>query len=229
MHSSIGFDATITALFPPLLVGRSVELVRESEGVDSLREAMQRSEGFSLIKITPAHLSLLNEEVGDGDLASKARMLVIGGDALSGGRLAPWRRHAPQTRFINEYGPTETVVGCCVHEAGEQDFAGDSVPIGRPIANTQLYVLDQRFSPQPTGIPGELYIGGDGVSRGYLGRPALTAERLLFLPDHFSGVEGARLYRTGDLTVRSSDGASAFTAASIIRSRSEATGLDLAN
>jgi len=204
VHSSIGFDATITALFPPLLVGRSVELVRESEGIDGLRESMERSEGFSLIKITPAHLSLLNEAIAEGDFAGKARMLVIGGDALTGGRLTQWHKHAPQTRFINEYGPTETVVGCCVHEAGETDLACDSVPIGRPIANTQLYVLDSNFKPQPTGVPGELYIGGHGVSRGYLGRPALTAER--FLPDAFSGVAGARLYRTGDLTVRFPDG-----------------------
>jgi amino acid adenylation domain-containing protein/non-ribosomal peptide synthase protein (TIGR01720 family) len=204
VHSSIGFDATITALFPPLLVGRSVELVREGEGVDGLCEAMERSEGFSLIKITPAHLSLLNEAIAESNLAAKARLLVIGGDALSGGRLTPWHERASQTRFINEYGPTETVVGCCVHEANETDLAADSVPIGRPIANTQLHVLDSRFMPQPTGIPGELYIGGDGVSRGYLGRPALTAER--FLPDPFSAVAGARLYRTGDLTVRFPDG-----------------------
>jgi amino acid adenylation domain-containing protein/non-ribosomal peptide synthase protein (TIGR01720 family) len=208
VHSSIGFDATITALFPPLLCGRAVALVREADGVDGLIEAMQRSEGFSLIKITPAHLSLLNEVIGQANLAGKARLLVIGGDALNGGRLEPWRRQAPQTRFINEYGPTETVVGCCVHEAGEQDFAGDSVPIGRPIANTRLYVLDARMSPLPTGIPGELYIGGDGVARGYLGQPALTAER--FLPDPFSGEAGARLYRTGDLTIRYPDGKLSF-------------------
>jgi len=204
VHSSIGFDATITALFPPLLVGRSVELVREAEGIDGLRESMERSEGFGLIKITPAHLSLLNEAIAEGDLADKACLLVIGGDALNGGRLTQWHQRAPQTRFVNEYGPTETVVGCCVHQACETDFASDSVPIGRPIANTELYVLDANLRPQPIGIPGELYIGGDGVSRGYLGRPALTAER--FLPDAFSGVSGARLYRTGDLTVRFPDG-----------------------
>jgi amino acid adenylation domain-containing protein/non-ribosomal peptide synthase protein (TIGR01720 family) len=204
VHSSIGFDATITALFPPLLVGRSVELLRESEGVDGLAEAMRRSEGFSLIKITPAHLSLLNEVLTEGGLAEKTRLLVIGGDALAGGRLSAWRQHGPKTRFINEYGPTETVVGCCVHEACEADLAGESVPMGRPIANTQLYVLDSRLSPLPTGIPGELFIGGDGVARGYLGRPALTAER--FLPDALSGAQGARMYRTGDLTVRQPDG-----------------------
>jgi len=204
VHSSIGFDATITALFPPLLVGRSVELVRETEGVDGLAEAMRRSDGFSLIKITPAHLSLLNEVLPEGGLANKTRLLVIGGDALAGGRLSAWRQHAPETRFINEYGPTETVVGCCVHEAGAAELAVESVPMGRPIANTQLYVLDSRLLPMPTGIPGELFIGGDGVARGYLGRPALTAER--FVPDSLSGQPGAHLYRTGDLTVQQPDG-----------------------
>jgi amino acid adenylation domain-containing protein/non-ribosomal peptide synthase protein (TIGR01720 family) len=209
VHSSIGFDATITGLFPPLLVGRSVVLLREAEGVDGLPEAIERGEGFSLIKITPAHLSLLNEVVADGELASKTRLLVIGGDALSGARLASWRRHAPQTRLINEYGPTETVVGCCVHEVSDADLADETVPIGRPIANARLYVLDPRLSPLPTGVPGELFIGGDGVSRGYLGRPALTAER--FLPDHLSSVPGGRLYRTGDLTVRRPDGVLSFS------------------
>ncbi len=208
VHSSIGFDATITGLFPPLLVGRSVELLREGDGIDGLPEAIERGEGFSLIKITPAHLSLLNEVVTGGELRSKARALVIGGDALAGSRLSAWRRHAPETRLINEYGPTETVVGCCVHEVAERDLAGESVPIGRPIANTRLYVLDSRLSPNPTGVPGELFIGGDGVSRGYHRRPALTAER--FLPDPLSGVPGARCYRTGDLTVQMPNGILSF-------------------
>ncbi len=208
VHSSIGFDATITGLFPPLLVGRSVTLLREAEGVGGLPEAIERGEGLSLIKITPAHLSLLNEVVAHGPVANRTRLLVIGGDALAGPRLAPWRRHSPWTRLINEYGPTETVVGCCVHEVTEADLAGESVPMGRPIANTRLFVLDRRLSPLPVGIPGELFIGGDGVGRGYLGRPALTAER--FLPDHLSGVPGARLYRTGDLTIRLPDGVLSF-------------------
>src|SRR5205823_1222052 len=102
------------------------------------------------------------------------------------------------TRLINEYGPTETVVGCCIYEAPpEGDFSG-AVPIGRPIANTQLYVLDSRMDPVPMGVAGELFIGGEGVGRGYLARPELTAEK--FVPDPFcQGHGGARLYRTGDL------------------------------
>ena len=208
VHSSIGFDATITALFPPLLVGSTVVLLRESDGVDGIPEALGQTEGFSLIKITPAHLSLLNEFVAGNRLACKTRMLVIGGDALAGSQLSVWRRHAQQTRLINEYGPTETVVGCCIHEASEPDFACESVPIGRPIANTRLYVLDRRFHPVPSGVPGELFIAGEGVCRGYLGRPGITAER--FVPDGLSGNSGGRMYRTGDLVVQNADGVLCF-------------------
>jgi len=208
LHSSLGFDATITDLLPPLMVGRSVLLLPEEDGIDALREAMQRSDGFSLVKITPAHLSLLNEFITDGTWARKTKALVIGGDALMPARLAPWRQHAPQTRLINEYGPTETVVGCSIHEFTDSDVAEESVPIGCPIANARLYVVDSGLSPQPTGMAGELFIGGDGVARGYLGRPGITAER--FMPDHLSGGRGSRLYRTGDLALRDATGVLKF-------------------
>src|SRR5207302_2770436 len=130
----------------------------------------------------------------------------------------------PETRLINEYGPTETVVGCCVFDAtGSEDQQGgesgrDAVPIGRPVANTRLYVLDRRLQPVPIGIPGELYIGGDGVARGYLRRPELTAERFVEVDGSRFMVDGPaqsspshpstmlRLYRTGDLARYLPDG-----------------------
>jgi acyl carrier protein len=99
--------------------------------------------------------------------------------------------------LINEYGPTETVVGCCVYRVGDEEPLATSISIGRPIINTQLYILDERLQPVPIGVTGELYVGGSGVGRGYLNRPELTAER--FLPDPFSAEPGARLYKTGDL------------------------------
>ena len=98
---------------------------------------------------------------------------------------------------MNEYGPTETVVGCSIYTVPPGRAISGAVPIGLPIANTQFYVLDARLQPVPIGVVGELYIGGDGVARGYLGRPDLTAER--FIPDPFSGEPGCRLYKTGDL------------------------------
>ena len=98
---------------------------------------------------------------------------------------------------MNEYGPTETVVGSSVYEVSEADPESGSMPIGRPIGNTQMYVLDGEMKPVPVGVSGELYIGGAGLARGYLNRAELTAER--FVPDPFSEEGGARLYRTGDL------------------------------
>src|SRR6185503_9094418 len=111
---------------------------------------------------------------------------------------------APETRLINEYGPTETVVGCCVYEVRSTDSHHGSVPIGRPIANTQLYVLDAGMRPVTPGEAGELYIGGAGVARGYLNLPELTQQR--FVADPFSGDPAARLYRSGDIARCREDG-----------------------
>jgi amino acid adenylation domain-containing protein/FkbH-like protein len=203
VHSSIGFDLTVTGLFPPLLRGRAVTLLPEDAGVEGLERVLRSQGGFSLVKITPAHLDVLNLRIPPAEMAGRAGALVIGGEALSNETVAPWRAHAPATRLINEYGPTETVVGCCVYEVPAGASFKAVIPIGRPIANTTLFILDRWGSPTPIGVPGELYIGGVGVARGYLNRPDLTAER--FLPDPF-GEPGARVYRTGDLARYLPDG-----------------------
>src|SRR4029079_2516472 len=104
--------------------------------------------------------------------------------------LAFWRRHAPSTRIINEYGPTETVVGCCVYELPPEEPGLGGVPIGRPIANTQLYILDRWLTPVPIGVVGELHIGGVQLARGYLNRPELTAEK--FVPNPFQTLNDKR-------------------------------------
>ncbi|HEX8149510.1 MAG TPA: amino acid adenylation domain-containing protein [Pyrinomonadaceae bacterium] len=205
VHSSLGFDLTVTSLFAPLVSGRGVVLVPEGEGAESLRSVLDSGGGFSLIKITPAHLSLLAELVPPSEAARQTRALVIGGEALHGEALSFWREHAPGTRVVNEYGPTEAVVGCCVYEvpAGEAPSSG-AVPIGRPIANTQLYLLDANLRPVPEGVWGEIHIGGAGLARGYTNQPALTAER--FVPNPFGARPGGRLYRTGDVARYRPDG-----------------------
>ncbi len=204
VHSSLAFDLTITSLFSSLLVGRPVMLLPEAQGVDALAGALRAGGDFSLVKITPAHLELLSQQLQAEKAADRTRAFIIGGEALMAETLAFWRTHAPGTRLINEYGPTETVVGCCIYEAPPALTSTGPVPIGRPIANVQMYVLDQRLQPTPIGVPGEIYIGGAGVARGYLKRPALTAER--FIPDPFSSSPGARLYKTGDLARYRPDG-----------------------
>src|SRR5581483_4818490 len=142
VHSSLAFDLTVTALFPALLCGKPVVLLPEERAVEHLAQSMRQGQHFSLLKITPAHLDLLNQLLLPQELAASARALVIGGEALRGQSVAPWREYAPETRLINEYGPTETVVGCCIYEVAAQDGSSGELPIGRPIANTTLYVLD---------------------------------------------------------------------------------------
>ncbi len=201
VHSAFGFDLTVTSLLVPLVAGTSVTLLPEEQGVGALAASFRQARGLSLAKITPAHLEVLRQVLAPAECAGRTRALVIGGEALSAESLAFWRENAPGTRLINEYGPTEATVGCCVYEVRADDPAAGPVPIGRPIANTRLFVVGPGLRPVPAGAPGELWIGGDGLARGYLGRPDLTAER--FVPDPFAplggGAPGGRLYRTGDL------------------------------
>jgi non-ribosomal peptide synthetase component F len=130
--------------------------------------------------------------------------LLAGGDVLSPERVRKAFRALPGCRIINGYGPTENATFTCCHTVEDERALTPRVPIGRPIANTQVYVLDSHQQPVPVGVTGELYAGGDGVACGYLHQPHLTAER--FVPDPFSGRPDARLYRTGDLARWRSDG-----------------------
>lgn len=200
VHSSISFDLTVTSLFTPLMVGRSVFLL--PDGIESLADALLQRTNYSLVKITPAHLRALAEILPPDQIAGRVRALVIGGEALHYQSLSLWREHAPATRIINEYGPTETVVGCCVYEVASHDPLNGPVPIGHPIGNTNLHLLGEDLNPVADGETGELFIGGDGVARGYLNREELTRDR--FVGNPFAAAE--KLYRTGDLARLRSDG-----------------------
>lgn len=218
LHSSIGFDATLTSLFTPLLSGRILHLLptegNEIEHIVSfltMDEDESESRDWSLIKLTPSHLELLNEMIPDHKKAGIARTLVLGGEQLTGRAIEPWRRSAPDMRIVNEYGPTETVVGCAVYEEKRTDIPDGSIPVGRPIWNTQLYLLDQNGYPVPPGAEGELYIGGDGVAMGYLNREDLDEARFIDirqtgLADGPETLPPGKLYRTGDRVRLLADG-----------------------
>jgi amino acid adenylation domain-containing protein len=204
VNSSIGFDLTVTSLYLPLINGKSVNLLPEEEGIEGLARSLSEERGYSLVKITPAHLEVLEQQFGEREVEGGARALVIGGEELRAGRLKYWRERARGTRLINEYGPTETVVGCCVYEVNGREDGNEAAPIGRPIANTQMYILDQKQNPAPVGVRGDIYISGTGLARGYLRSPELTGEK--FIPNRFSQKPGERCYQTGDLGRYRSDG-----------------------
>src|SRR5262249_30546379 len=159
---------------------------------------------LGLVKLTPAHLEMLSQWMPVEEMGGRTRAFVIGGEALYAEQLKLWQGYAPGTRLINEYGPTETVVGCCVYEVREGEKLSGALPIGRPIANTQLYILDSKQQPVGIGESGELYIGGEGLARGYLGRASETSEK--FVPNPYSEKGGERLYRTGDIARHRWDG-----------------------
>ena len=195
--TSLSFDIAALELFLPLTVGaRLIVLGREDAGQPSrIAGAIERF-GVTLMQATPTMWRML----ADADWSRRDRRFVAlcGGEALPAD-LASWLAGHADVAW-NMYGPTETTVWSAAHRITTHNHV---VPIGRPIGNTEIYLLDARLSPVPIGIIGELYIGGLGVARGYLRRPDLTAER--FVPDPY-GQRGARLYRTGDLARWRADG-----------------------
>ena len=193
LHTSLAFDLTLTSVLVPLVAGSAV-VASPGGGPDGLARLL-RAGGFAVAKVVPAHLPLLASLVPEATMAAAAGRLVVGGEALDGAAVRGWLERAPESVLVNEYGPTETVVGCCVFEVTAGQPVPGQVPIGRPVANTRLFVLDEWLSPVPPGVAGELYVAGAQVARGYGRRPGLTAER--FVADPFAA-DGSRMYRTGD-------------------------------
>ncbi|HEX7243557.1 MAG TPA: amino acid adenylation domain-containing protein, partial [Longimicrobiaceae bacterium] len=193
--SRLSFDAHVRQLFPPLLRGEAVWVLPEETVADPARllEALSGRERVSFGGV-PSLWSAMVELVGSGE-GPKPRGLVavlLGGEALPDGLVERTRALFPGAAVWNHYGPTEATVNTT---AARVDGA-ERVGIGRPVANVRVYLLDAYLRPVPVGVPGELFAGGAGVARGYLGRPELTAES--FVPDPFSRAEGARMYRSGD-------------------------------
>lgn len=196
--TTISFDLSVPDIFLPLLVGaRLVIASREATFDGKLLKNLLKNSGATVMQATPTTWRILLESGWSGDRNLKA---IVGGEAVSP-ELA--RKLAACCGSVwNMYGPTETTVWSSRYRVDGREER--TVPIGKPIANTSLYVLDPHGEPLPYGREGELYIGGDGLARGYFQRPALAAEK--FVPDPFSSRPGARMYRTGDMARFRPDG-----------------------
>ena len=191
--TTVCFDIAVLELFLPLVTGGAVEIVSAETARDGRRLAAAIEGGAATtVQATPATWSLL---LAAGWTNPRRVRMLSGGEALPGGLAAGLL--ATSGEVWNLFGPTETTVWSTAHRVtGDPTADPSAVSLGRPIARTTVYVLDRHFAPLPPGAPGELYLGGAGVARGYRGRPALTAER--FVPDPFAARPGERLYRTGD-------------------------------
>ncbi|NSC20094.1 amino acid adenylation domain-containing protein [Streptomyces albus subsp. chlorinus] len=225
---SIAFDASTFELWGPLLNGGRVHLTDSDTVLDAHALGRELAEhGVTTLWLTSPLFNQLVEQ--DPAAFAPLRELVVGGDVLSPVHVAKAMDACPRLALVNGYGPTENTTFSVTHRIGRADL--ERIPIGRPIANSTAYVLDEDGRPCPVGVPGELYLGGAGVARGYLGRPGLTAER--FVPDPFADREagqdetdedepgrdregqdaaagGPRLYRSGDLARWRPDGVLEF-------------------
>jgi amino acid adenylation domain-containing protein len=201
--SSISFDIAIEEMFPTWMAGAAVVFRPEDlslQVVEFLRWVGQH--GITVLDLPTAYwhelvheLSELKEPVPQG-----LRLVIVGGEKASAKAFSVWRKAVGnRVRWINTYGPTEaSVIATAYEPPSSQDVPTlTTLPIGRPVANTKVYLLDEQLNPVPVGVPGELHIGGAGVACGYLNRPENTAEK--FISDPFSDDPAARLYKTGDM------------------------------
>ncbi len=200
LYSSISFDLTVTSIFTPLVTGNTI-IVYDGEDKSAVLSAIMQDSRIDMIKLTPAHLHVIKEM----NIASHTtiRKMIVGGENFST-RLAKSvsKQFKGRLDIFNEYGPTETVVGCMIYRYDAKRDKQEFVPIGTAAANTDIYVADASRNLVPIGVIGEMYISGPGVARGYWNRPDLTAEK--FVENPF--IPGAKMYKSGDLAKRLRDG-----------------------
>jgi amino acid adenylation domain-containing protein/non-ribosomal peptide synthase protein (TIGR01720 family) len=200
LYSSLAFDLTVTSIFTALISGHRIHIT-EDDGTGFILDKILRERQATIVKLTPAHLALLQDRNYKN---SSVRCLIVGGEDLKTSLAAKIQQNfGERLSIFNEYGPTETVVGCMIHRYDRVKDQRNSVPIGKPADNVQIYLLDQYLNPVVPGAAGELYIAGDGVARGYLNQPGLTEK--YFVENPFR--QGKKMYRTGDLASFLDDGA----------------------
>ena len=207
--STFAADLGNTAIFPALITGGCLHVISQARvtNPDSFAEYFSRHE-IDYLKIVPSHLEALLETSTPAKVLPR-RCLVLGGEALNANLVRRIEELAPDCRVVNHYGPTETTVGVLTYAVtdAQPERTSATLPLGRPIAGTQIYLLDRNLASVPLGVAAMLYVGGESVSRGYLNRPDLTAER--FIPNPF-GPAGTRLYQTGDVARYLPDGTVEF-------------------
>ena len=200
IHLSYTFDASITALFMPLLNGKMV-VIGSKQSLDIFEDAnLLKYAPYDFIKITPAHLELIFPKFIACTKCLLTEKLVIGGEALHPGQFDSFTANGINVEVINEYGPTEATVGCTTfsfNTVSDRESIQHGISIGKPIGRAVIYIIDDQSRLVPVGVKGEICIGGAGVARGYLNRPEQTAER--FVMDPFSGEADTRMYKTGDI------------------------------
>ncbi len=192
--STIATDLGNTVIFSSLLFGGALHLF--SKETVSNAAALQRyftKHAIDCLKIVPSHWKALS---GENELLLPAKLLVFGGEALPAGHIAAIRISGSTCTIVNHYGPTETTIGKLLHVVDKGKEYQGTIPVGRPFSNTQVYVLSKEMQLCPVGVAGQLYIGGDGVARGYLNNEALTKEK--FVQNPFIATSPSRLYATGD-------------------------------
>jgi len=199
LYTSISFDLTVTSIFTPLITGNKI-IVYRGEKYDNLVSKILEDNRVGIIKLTPSHLKLVRDKKYPD---SKLKRIIVGGEELET-QLAQdiYDNFGGNIELHNEYGPTETVVGCMDYIFNPDNDKKRTVSIGSPIYNTEIYVLDRNLEPVPYDVSGEIYISGEGVGRGYSNLPELTNES--FLQNPF--VSGRRMYKTGDLGRITPDG-----------------------
>lgn len=194
LHSSLSFDLGLTTLYGTLLAGGCLL-------VADLDEQLAHGPELTFVKATPSHLPLLESMALS---CSPDVQLMLGGEPLRSEQLRIWRERHPGSEIINHYGPTESTVGCLDHRIpADAEPRSGPVPLGLPMDNMRVYVLDAALRPVPDGMTGELYVAGHGLAQGYADAPAATAGR--FVADPFDG-PGGRMYRTGDLARWTTEG-----------------------
>ena len=197
--STFSADLGNTVIFPSLCMGGRLHVISQERASDPAALANYfASHSIDCLKIVPSHLmALLASSTPESPIPRKR--LILGGEASHWSLIDKIESLKPDCRVFNHYGPTETTVGVATYNVSraERPPSAATVPIGKPISNIQAYILDSDLTAVPIGVAGELYFGGEGVTRGYLNRPELTADR--FIPDPLTAHPGARMYRTGDL------------------------------